>query len=167
MQEPPEGRPRSLVVRKGEALTSFIRLDENGEEVEVFYIVGEDPRSEEERRGSVANALALAGAWSDLDCDEFLDELDRLRHGELDRDFVVADDEPLLGVLESDNGHEVARYTTDSPRDHEGRQAQEARRQRLLRLKGAWGDLDADEVLDEVDRIRHAMPPSPPLQDEP
>jgi hypothetical protein len=35
--------------------------------------------------------------------------------------------------------------------------------QESLYLAGAWSDLDLDEMLDELDRMRHASPPSPPL----
>jgi hypothetical protein len=36
--------------------------------------------------------------------------------------------------------------------------------QEALALAGAWSDLDADEVLAELDRIRHANPPTPLLE---
>jgi hypothetical protein len=32
------------------------------------------------RTAAIANALALAGAWRDLDWDEAMKELDRIRH---------------------------------------------------------------------------------------
>jgi len=44
--------------------------------------------------------------------------------------------------------------------------ARAARRQRLIRLRGTWGDLDADEVLDALDRIRHSNPPTSPMDEQ-
>jgi hypothetical protein len=35
--------------------------------------------------------------------------------------------------------------------------------QRALDLAGAWSDLDWDEAMDELDRIRHASKPSAPF----
>jgi hypothetical protein len=35
--------------------------------------------------------------------------------------------------------------------------------QAALSLAGAWSDLDWDEMVEALDRIRHSNPPSPPL----
>ncbi len=35
--------------------------------------------------------------------------------------------------------------------------------QRALDLAGAWSDLDFDEAMEALDRIRHESPPSPPF----
>jgi hypothetical protein len=34
-----------------------------------------------------------------------------------------------------------------------------------LNVIGAWADLDWDEMVEALDRIRHANPPSPPIDD--
>ncbi len=36
---------------------------------------------------------------------------------------------------------------------------------RALALAGAWSDLDADEMLTALERIRHGSVPTPPLDD--
>ena len=36
-------------------------------------------------------------------------------------------------------------------------------RERALAVAAAWSDLDPDEVLDALDRIRHSSPPTPPI----
>jgi len=34
-------------------------------------------------------------------------------------------------------------------------------------LAGAWRDLpDADTMIDELDQLRHSVPPTPPLEDD-
>lgn len=35
--------------------------------------------------------------------------------------------------------------------------------QAAISLAGAWSDLDWDEMVEALDRIRHSNPPSPPL----
>ncbi len=35
--------------------------------------------------------------------------------------------------------------------------------QRALDLAGVWSDLDFDEAMEALDRIRHESPPSPPF----
>lgn len=37
--------------------------------------------------------------------------------------------------------------------------------QKALGLDGAWSDLDWEEALDELDRIRHESKPTPPIED--
>ena len=37
--------------------------------------------------------------------------------------------------------------------------------QRALSLAGAWSDLDWEETLEELDRIRHQTPPTPPIDE--
>jgi uncharacterized protein (DUF2342 family) len=39
--------------------------------------------------------------------------------------------------------------------------------QASVSLAGAWRDLpDADTMIDELDRLRHSVPPTPPLEDD-
>jgi len=50
--------------------------------------------------------------------------------------------------------------------DHEADQAlsQDSENiQRALSAIGAWSDLDFDEMLDALDRIRHRSKPTPPI----
>jgi len=51
-----------------------------------------------------------------------------------------------------------------------GEEALEAARaevalEEALALAGAWDDLDFDEMMDDFERIRHASPPSPPIDE--
>jgi hypothetical protein len=36
---------------------------------------------------------------------------------------------------------------------------------KLLSFAGAWKDLDGDQLLEKLDRARHASPPSPAVQE--
>lgn len=66
-----------LRVRRDQPLIA-IPLVEDGEEV-TYYFADEQAASEfMARRGS--DARALAGAWSDLEWDETIEALDRIRH---------------------------------------------------------------------------------------
>ena len=70
-----------LVVERGQRVVAIPRF-ENGREVVRYVVEAESP----ERAAttplpeSVRIALSLAGAWSDLDWDETVDALDRIRH---------------------------------------------------------------------------------------
>jgi len=56
---------------------------------------------------------------------------------------------------------EIVRYFTDEAEADAA--AAPASVQRALSLLGAWSDLDWDEAEAELDRIRHANPPTPPI----
>lgn len=70
-------------------------------------------------------------------------------------------DEPLIAIPMELDGEEVTCFVV-------GHQAADAavasiRRKRPSDLSAASEGLDFDEMMDELDRIRHASPPSPPL----
>ncbi len=67
---------RYLVAERDQPLIA-IPVEENGREV-TYYFVDEDV-IDEVLPGGVAEALSLAGAWSDLEGDE-IEALDRIRH---------------------------------------------------------------------------------------
>ena len=76
--------------------------------------------------------------------------------------LVVEHDRPLIAIPVEENGREVTYYFVDDavadavlPRSVED----------ALSLAGAWSDLDWDETAAALDRIRHANPPSPPIDD--
>lgn len=79
--------------------------------------------------------------------------------------LVVRRDRPLIGVLTEEGGHTVVHYFTDE--EAADAATPPASIQRALSLLGAWSDLDWEQALDELDRIRHESQPTPPssLQD--
>lgn len=80
----------------------------------------------------------------------------------MDRALIVTDDEPLIGIPFGVNGHEVVRYfTSEEAADAAVREAQPPVSRAVA---GVWADLDADEVLDALDRLRHSSVPTPPME---
>jgi hypothetical protein len=82
------------------------------------------------------------------------------RHGQ---PLLVRRNQPLIGIPLSEDGEDVVQYFTDE----EGVEdvSTSASVQRALSLAGAWKDLgDWDDVLDELERIRHESKPTPPIE---
>ena len=77
------------------------------------------------------------------------------------RSFAGRRDQPLIGVIVADGDEESVRYFTDETEADAA--ATPASVQRALSLLGAWSDLDWEEAEAELDRIRHANPPTPPI----
>lgn len=74
--------------------------------------------------------------------------------------LLTRSDQPLIGVLVEEEGEELVRYFSEEPEaDIVAADATRA----ALNLAGAWSDLDWDEIEEELNRIRHETPPSPPL----
>jgi hypothetical protein len=72
------------------------------------------------------------------------------------------DHSPLIGIIFEENGHEVVRYFTeekaaDAAVSHNATQ-------KALDVIGAWSDLDWDETVQALDRIRHESKPTPPIK---
>jgi hypothetical protein len=66
---------------------------------------------------------------------------------------------PLIGIIFQEKGKEVVHYFTEEEQaDRAASGVAEA-----LSLAGAWRDLDLDETLDALDRIRHESTPTPPI----
>ncbi len=76
--------------------------------------------------------------------------------------FIAQLNEPLIAVHIEINGHEEIRYFVDEQAADEALK-QTTKAQQAIKLAGAWSDLDADEVLDSLDRIRHECTPTPPI----
>ena len=70
--------PGGLVLRRGQALIA-IPDEENGEEI-TRYFAGIEAADAWRSQHAVTDARALIGAWADLDWEETLDALDRIRH---------------------------------------------------------------------------------------
>jgi hypothetical protein len=76
--------------------------------------------------------------------------------------FAVRPDRPLIGVVMVEDGEETVRYFADEADVDAAiasRVAAEART-----LAGAWADLDWDEAIDALDRIRHDSEPTPSIE---
>jgi hypothetical protein len=79
------------------------------------------------------------------------------------KSIIVRDGQPLIGVPVRENGQEVTCYFTDE--DAADAATPPTSVQRALSLIGAWSDLDWDDALRELDRIRHESTPTPPITD--
>lgn len=71
-------RAQSLVIERDQPLIA-IPLEEDGRDM-VHYCVEEASTESATLPDTVRDALSLAGAWSDLDWDETVAALDRIRH---------------------------------------------------------------------------------------
>jgi hypothetical protein len=78
------------------------------------------------------------------------------------RRFVVRPEQPLIGVIREEDGQQVVEYFTDDAEVDAATPPQSV--QRALSLLGAWRDLDWEEAVTELDRIRHASRPTPPIE---
>lgn len=78
------------------------------------------------------------------------------------RSLTTRRSEPLVAVFGEEDGQEVVRYFAgDVPVEAEEPDADIAE---ALNLAGAWRDLDWQETAEALDRIRHASPPTPPIE---
>lgn len=75
--------------------------------------------------------------------------------------FTVPSDQPLIGVLLHEHDRDIVRYFTEEEAADAALPPDST--DDALRLAGAWSDLDWDEMEEELDRIRHQSPPSPPI----
>ena len=74
--------------------------------------------------------------------------------------LAVRPDRPLIGVVLVEDGEEVVRYFADEA-DADAAVARVAAGPRSL--AGAWADLDWEEAVIALDRIRHESEPTPPI----
>ena len=70
-------------------------------------------------------------------------------------------DQPLIGVVAQENDRPVVHYFTDEESVEAASVPGSV--ERALSLLGAWSDLDWDAAEAELDRIRQANPPTPPI----
>jgi hypothetical protein len=73
--------------------------------------------------------------------------------------MTVPDDRPLIGVPAQEDGRDVVRYYTDEG-DADAAQTESDTQQALAAI-GSWSDLDAEEALEALDRLRHESEPDP------
>ena len=69
---------------------------------------------------------------------------------------------PLISLIFEENGHEVVRYFAEE-KAADAAVSQNAT-QDALSVIGAWRDLDWDETVAALDRIRHESKPTPPIK---
>lgn len=74
--EETEHQPTSFKVCPGEGLIA-VPTEDGG----TIYYTSEEAARADQTDETLQRALELAGAWSDLDWDEAMEELDRIRHG--------------------------------------------------------------------------------------
>ena len=76
--------------------------------------------------------------------------------------LLVRSNQPLIGIPFEENGQEVVRYFTDEAAADAV--ISQSATQAALGVIGAWSDLDWDEAVEELDRIRHESKPTPPIE---
>ena len=73
----------------------------------------------------------------------------------------MRDDQPLIGIIMLEDGQEVTRYFADEAAADAAISKDDI--QAALAAIGAFSDLDFDEMMDDLDRIRHESKPTPPI----
>jgi hypothetical protein len=76
--------------------------------------------------------------------------------------FTLTQNQPLIGIPFEENGQEVVRYFSEETQAEKA--VSEDATKSALELAGAWSDLDWDEMVKELDRIRHQSKPTPPIE---
>ena len=83
------------------------------------------------------------------------------RHQELPS-LLVQDNQPLIGIPLEEKGQEVVRYFTDEKAADAA--VSPSITQAALSVIGAWSDLDWQEMVEALDRMRHESKPTPPIE---
>jgi hypothetical protein len=74
----------------------------------------------------------------------------------------VPSNQPLISVPFEEKGQAMVRYF---PSEEAADAAlSESTTQNALNVIGAWSDLDWDEMIESLDRIRHESKPTPPTE---
>jgi len=73
---------------------------------------------------------------------------------------------PLIGVPIGEGATEDVRYFTSEEEADRFLSKDEEGIKKALSAIGGWSDLDFDEMLDELDRIRHQSKPTPPIEQD-
>jgi hypothetical protein len=71
--------------------------------------------------------------------------------------------QPLIGIPVGEGPEEVVRYFTSEDEADQALSRDQSNIRLALSAIGSWRDLDFDEMLDELDRIRHRSKPTPPI----
>jgi hypothetical protein len=75
--------------------------------------------------------------------------------------LLVRDGQPLIGIIVRENGQEVTRYFADEAAADATTSKDDIKV--ALAAIGAFSDLDFDEMMADLDRIRHESKPTPPI----
>jgi hypothetical protein len=76
--------------------------------------------------------------------------------------LVVERDQPLIGIPGEEDGREVTYFFAGEAPTAESTPAQDA--PRGSRFAGVWSDLDWEETVTALERIRKESSPSPPIE---
>jgi hypothetical protein len=76
--------------------------------------------------------------------------------------LLVQDNEPLIGIPFEEKGQEGVRYFTDEKAADAA--VSHSTTQAALSVIGAWSDLDWEEMVEALDRMRHESKPTPPIE---
>ena len=77
--------------------------------------------------------------------------------------LIGRDREPLIGVPVGEGPDEGVRYFTSEEEADRVLAEDPSGVERALSAIGSWSDLDFDDMLDQLDRIRHQSTPTPPI----
>jgi hypothetical protein len=75
--------------------------------------------------------------------------------------FVARMQQPLIAIPVEKDGEEEVRYFVDEAQADAALHHDAT--QQAIKLAGVWRDLDAEEMLEALDRIRHESKPTPPI----
>jgi hypothetical protein len=76
--------------------------------------------------------------------------------------LLVQDNQPLIGIPCEENGQGGVRYFTDEKAADAA--VSDSITQAALSVIGAWRDMDWEEMVEALDRMRHESKPTPPIE---
>ena len=76
--------------------------------------------------------------------------------------LLVQGNQPLIGIPFDEKGQEVVRYFTDEKAADAA--VSQSTTHAALSVIGAWSDMDWEEMVEALDRIRHESKPTPPIE---
>ena len=76
--------------------------------------------------------------------------------------LLVQGSQPLIGIPFEEKGQEVVRYFTDEKAADAA--VSHSTTQAALSVIGAWSDMDWEEMVEALDRMRHESKPTPPIE---
>ena len=83
------------------------------------------------------------------------------QHSDQSSSFTTHRDQPLIGLLLQEDNEEVVHYFVEEAEADAANSV--GRIHDILKLAGAWSDLNWDDMEQGLYRIRHESRPTPPL----